>query len=207
MKPFHLTIFLAVLSALLLPQCAHAQWSNCNYFTCESYGYFDSSSGEVYGYSRSLAVFWWPFPVVVYSDLYGPGGEEPLNSNQDEEYVEAVADVAGAPADAGTASVDGSHYYYLEEEYDEDGESEYPVQVGMSPYISPWGGESINDGDSGNFSVSVARGSPTSYLWGFSFPDGATANSPSVLFTEIAGSSPGTDGHWFAYPLWGSPPE
>ena len=62
--------------------------------------------------------------------------------------------------------------------------------------------QTIQDGATGNFSVTIAQGSstPSSYKWSFSVPVQGAGNNPNVNFTSSTASQTGTDGHWYAFP-------
>jgi hypothetical protein len=59
--------------------------------------------------------------------------------------------------------------------------------------------QTVNDGDTANFNVTVQGGSPTSYLWTFEVPSGA-GNNPNVPFTSPNSAMTSARAHWFAYP-------
>jgi hypothetical protein len=66
------------------------------------------------------------------------------------------------------------------------------------PAISAIAPQSINDGDTGSFSVTATSGAPTSYGWSYTVPAGTNSNNPEVTFTAPNAASTGTDGHWYA---------
>jgi len=77
-----------------------------------------------------------------------------------------------------------------------DGKRESSVKITISP------AQSIRDGDTASFSVSVTGtdpNDPPTYQWSFSAPKSA-GNKPNVDFTNPTGANTNTDGHWFAYP-------
>jgi len=57
----------------------------------------------------------------------------------------------------------------------------------------------VPDGGTGQFSVTITSGTPTSYQWSFTAPSGA-GNQPNVNFTSSDAASTGTDARWFALP-------
>ncbi len=59
--------------------------------------------------------------------------------------------------------------------------------------------QSIVDGNSSQFTISVTGGSPIAYAWSFTAPAGA-GNNPNVTFGSPAALQTDTDGHWFALP-------
>jgi len=59
--------------------------------------------------------------------------------------------------------------------------------------------QQITDGLSRSFAVTASGGTPSSYAWSFTSPQGA-GNNPNVNFTPNNGASTTTDGHWFALP-------
>ena len=61
------------------------------------------------------------------------------------------------------------------------------------------GSQSVKDGETGSFSVSVTGGSATGYQWSFTAPSGA-GNGPNVLFTSASSAQTNTDARWFAKP-------
>ena len=77
-----------------------------------------------------------------------------------------------------------------------DGKRESSVKITISPV------QTIQDGDTASFSVSVTGtdpNDPPTYQWSFSAPKSA-GNNPNVNFTDPTSASTKTDGHWFAYP-------
>lgn len=68
--------------------------------------------------------------------------------------------------------------------------------------------QSIKDGEAASFRVTVLgadQNKPPTYQWSFKAP-GDAGNNPNVNFTDPAGSSTNTDGHWFAEPNQACPP-
>jgi hypothetical protein len=59
--------------------------------------------------------------------------------------------------------------------------------------------QSIKDGDSASFSVTVTGGTAVAYQWSFKAPSGA-ANNPGITFTTPTLASTTVYGHWFALP-------
>jgi hypothetical protein len=189
MRLRHLTILFAVLAAALLPRAAHAQYSTCTEFACDSYGAFDPYSNEIIGYSRTVD-YLWGWYLETYSSIQAPNGEgeTTVATSQAEGYWEAEADMYYAPGQTGQFSIDGAHWYELEDNEVEDGESYYPVDVETPPVISqvttdpqPWY-------SGGPYSVIV-------YGTGFAGPpwlDGCTGgidqSSWTVTSTQISGS-------------------
>jgi hypothetical protein len=62
--------------------------------------------------------------------------------------------------------------------------------------------QSINDGGTSNFSVTISPNSSavTSYQWSFSVSGQGAGNSPKVTFSSPTAAQTNTDGHWFAQP-------
>jgi hypothetical protein len=144
MRPTHLTILFAVLAAALLPQAAHAQYSTCTEFSCDSYGAYDPYSNEISGYSRTVD-YWWGWYLYTYSSIDAPDGEgeTTVATNEGAGYWEAEADVYYAPGQNGQFSIDGDHQYELEDNEMDDGQSFYPVDVEPPPPLftpcpGPW---------------------------------------------------------------------
>jgi hypothetical protein len=77
---------------------------------------------------------------------------------------------------------------------------EWPgMESGEGPRASISGAQTIKDGDSATFNVTVAGGNPTGYFWSFKAPSGAV-NSPSVTFSDPTQPSTAAQGHWYALP-------
>jgi hypothetical protein len=69
---------------------------------------------------------------------------------------------------------------------------------GVSISITP--SQTVNDGDTANFSVTVTNDTPRAYQWAFTAPRGA-GNSPKVNFSASTSDSTSvSSAHWFASP-------
>ena len=69
---------------------------------------------------------------------------------------------------------------------------------GVSIDITP--AQTVNDGETANFSVTVTGDSPTAYKWEYSAPSGA-GNHPQVNFSSATSATTSVTGaHWFAKP-------
>jgi hypothetical protein len=74
------------------------------------------------------------------------------------------------------------------------------VSVPAGPKVTMSAAQTIKDGGTASFSLTVENGTPIGYQWLFTAPSGA-GNSPKVTFSPSASSeSVTTDGHWFAKP-------
>jgi hypothetical protein len=74
------------------------------------------------------------------------------------------------------------------------------ASVSVIPKVTISGAQSIKDGETASFSVTVQGGGATGYLWTYSAPSGA-GNAPNVTFSPSSGSSSvTTNGRWFASP-------
>jgi len=74
-----------------------------------------------------------------------------------------------------------------------------PLPPGPPPNFTVSGPQSAIDGGSANFAIQVLSGTPTWYLWAFTYPAGA-GNNPSVSFSPNNQASTTTNAHWFALP-------
>jgi hypothetical protein len=66
------------------------------------------------------------------------------------------------------------------------------------PEVSISSAQSIMDGDTATFSVTVQGGTPTAYQWSFTAP--SAGNNPNVTFSPNGSAMTTTNGHWFALP-------
>jgi hypothetical protein len=74
------------------------------------------------------------------------------------------------------------------------------VSIPAGPKATMSAAQTIKDGGTASFSVTIENGTPISYQWLFTAPSGA-GNNPMVTFSPSATSaSVTTDGHWFAKP-------
>ena len=136
MKPKHLTILFAVLAAALLPAAAHAQYSTCYEFACDSYAVYDPVGNEISGYSRTVDYWWEGWYLFAESMLGDPNGET-VDDVYAGGYSEAEADVSYAPGPSGVYGVHGVHSYGLEDNIAYDGDSYYgDVWVAPPPVVS-----------------------------------------------------------------------
>jgi hypothetical protein len=135
MRPRHLTILFALLAAALLPRAAHAQYSSCTDFACDSYGAYDPYSNEISGYSRTVDYWWEGWYLFAESLLGDPNGETAADVYAGG-YSEAEADVSYAPGPSGGYEVHGVHSYGLEDNIAYDGDSYYDVWVAPPPVVS-----------------------------------------------------------------------
>ncbi|MGA3096515.1 MAG: hypothetical protein ABSF25_08690 [Bryobacteraceae bacterium] len=135
MKPRHLTILFAVLAAALLPGVAHAQYSSCYEFACDSYAVYDPNANQISGYSRTVDYWWGGWYLYAESLLEDPNGET-VDDVSAAGYSDAEADVSYAPGPSGGYEVDGVHSYQLEDDIAYDGDSYYDVWVPPPPVIT-----------------------------------------------------------------------
>jgi hypothetical protein len=76
--------------------------------------------------------------------------------------------------------------------------SDSATTPGVSIQITPT--QTVNDGETANFSVTVDGDTPSAYQWGYTAPRGA-GNSPQVNFSAATSASTSvTAAHWFASP-------
>jgi hypothetical protein len=80
-----------------------------------------------------------------------------------------------------------------------DGWTEDSANVVVKPRVTISGSQTIMDGETAQFSVTVQGANPTGYQWTYSAPSGA-GNNPNVTFNPGNQAQTTTDGHWFAYP-------
>jgi hypothetical protein len=81
-----------------------------------------------------------------------------------------------------------------------DSHSVWPeTELGGGAKASISSAQTIKDGDSATFSVTVAEGTATGYQWSFKAPS-AAVNSPNVRFSSPTEPSTVVEGHWYALP-------
>ena len=74
-----------------------------------------------------------------------------------------------------------------------------PTELGAGAKASISSAQTIKDGDSASFNVTVTGGTATGYQWSFKAPSGAV-NSPNVIFNSPTEPSTVAQGHWYALP-------
>jgi hypothetical protein len=97
------------------------------------------------------------------------------------------------------------HWVYYEQYYEEWSDYVYgdawldALVSGGEPQISVSEEQSVDDGGTGYFYVTLEAGSPTLYSWSYGY-EPSSGNYPNVDFSDPWSSSTLTDGHWYASP-------
>jgi hypothetical protein len=98
---------------------------------------------------------------------------------------------------AGLSAGAGQPDPVLSDSAERDSEPNADPESGERAFITE--SQSIKDGDSASFSVSVSGGSPIAYQWSFKAPS-AAGNSPGIAFATPTQASTSVYTHWYALP-------